>query len=148
MGPPARETTATRLRERTNQLALAGALQRTIAIEAARLAPRVPYASIEEATAARDRVAGLLDEQAAGAGDTVYSALVALRAEIQRTVPGDAAFAHIVTTTQKEPIPSVLLAYQLYGSVEREGDIIARNGIRHPGFVSGELKVISPKEQK
>lgn len=142
-GPAAPETTATRKRERANQLALTGALKRTIAIEAAHLAPLVPYASIEEALAARDRVAALLEEQAAGAGDTAFPALVDLRSEVLRAVPGAAVFARVVTITRRVPIPSLVLAYQLYGSVDQEQDIIARNGISHPGFVVGDLKVLS-----
>jgi prophage DNA circulation protein len=143
LGPDAPTTTATRERERANQIALTGALRRVIAIEAARIAPLVPYASIEEATAARDLVAGLLEEQAAGAGDTAYPALVTLRSDVLRAVPGAAEFARVVTVTRRVAIPSLLLTYQIYGSVDREADVIARNGIRNPGFVVGDLKVLS-----
>lgn len=136
-------TTATRGRERANQLALAGALRRIIAIEAARLAPRVTFATIEEATVVRDQVAEMLEEQAAAAGDEAYPALVDLRSSVLRAVPGSAVFARVVTATRRVPVPSLVLAYQLYGSVDREGDIIARNRIRHPGFVVGDLKVLS-----
>jgi prophage DNA circulation protein len=143
LGPDAPTTTATRERERANQIALTGALRRVFAIEAARIAPLVPYASIEEATAARDRVAAQLEEQAAGAGDTAYPALVTLRSDVLRAVPGAAAFARVVTVTRRVAIPSLLLTYQIYGSVDREADVIARNGIRNPGFVVGDLKVLS-----
>lgn len=142
-GQPVPETTPTRQRERANQLALAGALQRTIAIEAARLAPRVRFSTLEEAIAARDRIAAQLEEQAAGAGDTAYPVLVMLRAQVLRAVPGTAVLARVVTVTRRMPIPSLLLAYQLYGSVDQEEDIIKRNNIRHPGFCVGDLKVIS-----
>lgn len=143
LGVPVVATTATRLRELANQLALTGALRRVMAIEAARLAPLVPYASIEDATAARDQVAALLDEQAQGAGDTAYPALVDLRSQVLRAVPGGAAFARVVTVTRRVAIPSLLLTYQLYGSVDQEADVLARNGIRHPGFIAGDLKVLS-----
>ncbi|MGN6105104.1 MAG: DNA circularization protein [Kofleriaceae bacterium] len=143
VGRPVVGTTATRERERANQLALIGALRRAFAIEAARLLPRVPFATIDEATAARDQVAAMLEEQAAAAGDTAYPALVDLRSEVLRAVPGSSAFARVVTVTRAAAIPSLLLAYQLYGSVDLEPDILARNGIRNPGFVAGELKVLS-----
>lgn len=136
-------TTATRARELANQTALTGALRRVFAIEAARLAPLVPYTSSEDALAARDQVAAMLEEQAELAGDTAYPALVNLRSEVLRAVPGGAAFASVVTVSRNVPIPSLLLAYQLYGAVDREQDVIARNGIRHPGFVAGDLKVLS-----
>ena len=143
LGPPAPATTATRRRELANQLALTGALRRVMVIEAARLAPLVPYVSLEDAIAARDRVAAQLDEQAAGAGGTAYPALVDLRSSVLRAVPGAAAFARVVTITRRVAIPSLVLAYQLYGSVDQAADIIARNKIRRSGFVAGDLKVLS-----
>lgn len=143
LGAAVDATTATRQRELDNQLALTGALRRVFAIEAARLAPLAPYASLEEATAARDQVAAALEEQADGAGDTAYPALVDLRSEVLRSVPGTTAFARVVTVTRRVPIPSLVLAYQLYGSVDQEADILARNNVRHPGFVAGDLKVLT-----
>ena len=132
-----------RERERTNQVEMMAGLRRIIAIEAARLAPMVTFESIEAAQAARDAVAALLEEQAAGAGDTAYPALVTLRSDVLRAVPGTATYARVITVTRRVPVPSLLLAYQLYGSVDQESDIVARNGVRHPGFVAGDLKVLS-----
>jgi prophage DNA circulation protein len=143
LGAPVIPTTTTRQRELANQVALTGALRRTMAIEAARIAPSVPYTSIEDATAARDRVAALLDDQAQLAGDTAYPALVDLRCQLLRAVPGSAALASIVTITRRIAIPSLVLAYQLYGSVDQEADILARNRIQHPGFITGDIKVLS-----
>ncbi len=135
-------TTATRARERENQGAITSALRRILAVEAARLAPVVEYASAEEATAARDRVAAVLDEQAGLADDTAYTSIVTLRSDILRLVPGSRAFASVVTVTRRSQVPSLLLAYQLYGSVELEADVVARNSIRHPGFIAGDVKVL------
>lgn len=142
-GPAIAPTTSTRERELANQTALAGALKQLLVIEAARQAPLVEYTSIDEALAARDSIAALLDEQAQTAGDTAFPALVSLRSEVLRAVPGGRAFARVTTVTRNVPLPSLLIAYQLYGSVDLEPDIIARNGIRHPGFVAGDLKVLS-----
>jgi prophage DNA circulation protein len=143
LGAAVTPVTSTRERELANQTALVAGLRRVMAIEAARLAPLVPYVSIEEATEARDRVAAQLEEQAAGAEDAAYPALVNLRSGVLRAVPGDTAFARIVTVTRNVATPSLLLAYQLYGSVELELDIVERNNVRHPGFLAGELQVLS-----
>jgi hypothetical protein len=152
LGLPAPETTPTRRRERANQLALTGALRRVLAVEAARLVPHIDYASFEEAAAARDRVATRLDEQAeqAAGHDATYQALVALRIEVQRAIPGNRVWPRLVTITQSEPVPLTALVYKLYGPLDPASferlcdDIVARNKIRHPGFVSGELKVLAP----
>lgn len=143
LGPTVVPTTATRERERANQVAFVGALRRILALEAARLAPVVPYVSIEEATDARDRVAAMIEEQEITAEDTAFPALADLRSQVLRAVPGTLQLASVVTVTRNVPTPSLVLAYQLYGSVEREADIVARNSINHPGFVSGELRVLS-----
>ncbi len=141
---PVVATTPTRAAELANQTALCGALRRVLAVEAARLAPLVTYETLEDALAARDRVAAMLEEQAQTAGDTAYPALVDLRSQVLRAVPGSQVFARVVTVTRKTPVPAVVLAYQLYGEVaENDADIVARNGVRHPGFVSGDVKVLS-----
>jgi prophage DNA circulation protein len=143
LGSPVVATTSTRQRELDNQIALTGALRRVIAIEAARLAPTVSFATNDEAIAARDTVASMLDEQAGFAGDTAYPAIVDLRSQVMRAVPGSTAFARVVTVTRNVSIPSLLLAYQLYGSVDLELDVVARNAVKHPGFIAGDLKVLS-----
>lgn len=143
LGAAVAPLTATRAREAANQTALVGALRQVFAIEAARLTPTVPFESIDDASAVRDRVAAMLDEQARGAGDTAYPGLVTLRAELLRAVPGVDLFTRIVTVHRSTATPSLLLAYQLYGSVKLEADILARNRIRNPAFVAGDLQVLS-----
>jgi prophage DNA circulation protein len=143
LGPTILPTTSTRQREADNQAALIGALRRVMAIEAARLAPLVAFASIDDAIAAREQVAAQLEEQAETAGDTAYPAIVDLRSKVLRAVPGSSEFARVVTVTRKVAIPLLVLTYQLYGSVDNEADIIARNSVQHPGFVFGELEVLS-----
>lgn len=136
-------TTSTRARELANQTALTSALRRVFAIAAVRLAPVAPYESIDAALAARDQLTSILDEQAAGAGDDAYPALVDLRSQMLSAVPGGQAFASILSVSRRVAVPSLLLAYQLYGDVDLEADVVARNAIRHPGFVVGDLKVLS-----
>lgn len=143
LGPVVIATTSTRVRELANQTALTSALRRFFAIEAATLAPTVPYESIDAALAARDQLTAILDEQAALADDDAYPALVDLRAQMLAAVPGGQAFASVLSVTRRTPVPSLVLAYQLYGAVDLEADVIARNAIQHPGFVVGDLKVIS-----
>lgn len=143
LGADVDETTSTREQERANQLAITGALRRVIAIEAARRAPLVTFASIDDATVKRDEVANMLDEQSQTAGDTAYPALVTLRADLMRSVPGSTEYPRVVTITRRTATPSLLLAYQLYGAVDGEADILARNGVSNPAFLVGDLKVLS-----
>ncbi len=137
------ETTVNRQRERANQRALDAALKGILAIEACRLAPQVDFETTTYALETRDMLLDMLDELSAGAGDAVYPALVQLRADVARAVPGDAALARVVTIERRVAVPSILLSYQLYGTTEREDDILARNPTSHPAFLSGELEVLS-----
>jgi prophage DNA circulation protein len=116
-------------------------LRRALVIEAARLAPLVAYESLDDAQLDADRIATLLQAQEASAGDS-YPALVNLRARVRRAVPGDAVLARLVTI-ERSDTPSLLLSYQLYGTVDRESEIIARNRASHPGALSGALRVLS-----
>lgn len=135
--------TENRIRERDNHAAMVAALRRILAIEAARLMPSITFDHHDDAVAARDEFAALLIEQEGLAGDEVYPALVQLRTDVSRAIPGDAVLARLVTLDRHVPIPSLLLTYQLYGSVEDESDVVARNRTRHPGFMTGSLKVLS-----
>jgi prophage DNA circulation protein len=143
LGPEPPDTTPTRQRELANRQALERALKRILVIEAARLAPLGAYDSIDYAIATRDQLVAHLDEQAELAGDATYQAIMDLRASLTRAVPGEANLARVVTLSQRTAIPSILLAYRLYGSVDGEDDIIARNRPRHPGFMAGDLEVLS-----
>ena len=52
--------------------------------------------------------------------------------------------ARLTTLTPTEVSPALVLAYDYYEDASREADIVARNGIRHPGFVPVEpLRVIT-----
>jgi prophage DNA circulation protein len=150
--PPPPETTITRQYELVNYGEVDAFLRRGFVTEAARqlsLASRTPgsYASFEDAVAARDRVLTAIDELADGTtDDDMYAALQELRADVAVAVPSEASsLPRIVTYTSPATVPSLVLAHRLYGTVELEEDLVARNRVRHPGFVVGgrELQVLS-----
>lgn len=141
--PAAQGDSAIREQERTNQRALADALRRVLLIEAARLVPTVVYETLQDALSDRDAVAERLEAQAATAGDTAYPALVQLRSDLLRAVPGDQELARLVTLAQSTAVPSLLLAYRLYGALDQEQAIVDRNNAQHPAFLAGDLQVLS-----
>lgn len=140
---PAPGATATRIQERANQSALNAVLRRVLAIEAARLIVDVEYNTADDAQADAALVAASLEDEAAIAGNDAYPALVELRTRVLRAVPGDAILARVETVDRATAVPSILLSYQLYGSQDREADIVARNDAIHPGFLAGSLQVVS-----
>lgn len=145
LGTPTVGVTSTRAREASNHSVIVRALKLEMLSEAARLAPDSGYESLEEATALRDQIAGLLEVHAQSASDDLYPSLVQLRSDVLRAIPGGRYLARVVDVQRAEPVPSLALAYDLYGSTAAEADMIARNAgrVTHPGFVSGTIKVLS-----
>lgn len=89
----------------------------------------------------RDEIDALLEYSAS---DALFQALVDLRA---------AATQHLTQTATNLPrtveykvrteIPALLIAHDLYGDARREAEVVARNRIPHPLFVSaGTIEVI------
>lgn len=107
----------------------------------------ITYESFDEAETIRTQLfaqidAILLDPTTT---DEVYESFYALRAAVQRDMDARAGSqARTMTVISPNSIPALVLSYDLYGSIDHEVDIIARNGIEHPGFVAGnqEVKVI------
>lgn len=68
--------------------------------------------------------------------DGLYQALVTVRTDVNRDV--SARLEQVERMTERTPaqvMPALVLAADWYDSASRAGDITARNGIRHPGFV-------------
>ncbi len=134
--PP--ETTPARRQERANFDALRELIKRFAVLRAAELAPVVAHPSYDEAIAARDSITAKLDEQMEAAGDESYGALVQLRADLVKAVPAEGAnLARLLSIMPATTVPSLVLAHQLYGDVSMESSLVARNRLRHPGFVVG-----------
>jgi prophage DNA circulation protein len=140
--PQVSPTTSTRRRQADNQQALADLVHRAATVEAVRTAATLAYASYDEALALRDELAARLDLQMETAGDASYMALADLRVAlvIDIAIRG-ANLARIAYYTPADTLPALVLAYQIYGDAARDSDIIARNAIRHPGFVTGGDKL-------
>jgi prophage DNA circulation protein len=145
-GPRPAALTSNALQEQRNYDALKTLVQRLAVLRAAEIIVDVEFVTYEEAVAARNAVTELLDEQAELVADDSYPALAQLRADVVQAVPGaDADLPRLLTFTPTETIPSLVLAYQIYGDLTLEGDLIARNRIAHPGFIVGGtvLQVLS-----
>lgn len=96
--------------------------------------PEVPVA--DDVIAARDE----LDEvfwQAALKSDASYYPLVnATRQHVVRHLTAVAASgARLETVTPLETSPALVLAFRHFGDATREGEVVQRNKITHPGFV-------------
>lgn len=131
--------TRTRSRRRvvTNQAAMRS-LARTLTVTAAaRTAAQTEFKSYDEAVAVRDPLASAIEEVAAETtNDRIYDSLMALRAAVVADITARGAdLARQVTYTPAAVLPALVVAYQVYGDIDAAEDIVARNRVRHPGFV-------------
>lgn len=105
------------------------------------------YDSYQAAIKVREELVGRIDaESEATPNDEVYVALSDLRTSVVQAVPNpEQDLARIVQYTPRETLPSLLVAYQIYGDAGRADEIAVRNSLRHPGFLMGgnQLEVLA-----
>lgn len=139
-------TTANRRRQAANQEAVHQLTQRAAVAEAAELSSTLGFASSAEALSLRATLTDAIDAQqeqlsavtGAPVSDSVYDALAALRAAVGRDLTDRGArLPRVRTHTPRAALPAVVVGHQVYGDATRADEIVARNRIRHPGFVPG-----------
>lgn len=113
---------------------------------AASSAAGATFTTYDDAVRARDRILEELDALELEVDDATLQALARLRAEIVQAVPPQGT--DLPRLDRVEPPteePSLVLAYALYRDASRESEIVARNRVRHPGFLAAgvELEVLS-----
>jgi prophage DNA circulation protein len=140
--------TGSRAAEAERQNAVVRIARRSALVEATVAARSVPLDSYDAASALRSRMVDLFDGEldAAGDDDDALAALEALRSKLLDDLRArGGALATVRTLTLASSVPAVLLAYRLYADPERDAELVARNRIRHPGFVPAAvpLEVLS-----
>lgn len=136
--PAVPATTPSRLAQRANQEAVIALTRRAALVEAVRASAAIDFASYQDAAAVRDELADRLDAQMETADDEVYDVLLDLRGAMVEDINArGATLARVIDVTPRTTLPALVLAHQLYGDAAREAEIVARNRIRHPGFVPG-----------
>lgn len=113
----------------------------TAAIEAARSTADVEYATADDALAARDDVVDAIDVVTlSGVSDPVYASLSDLRAAVATDLTTRGAqLPHLARVTLPQTMPALVAAYRVHGDAARDGEIVTRNAIRHPGKVPGGI---------
>jgi len=139
---PTSSSTINRIAAARNQDALASLARRASAVEAARAAGEIDFASDREAAGTRDQLLELIDtelEAASIAGDDdAFRELRALLAVSSESIKAKGATAaRVITVSPAQTEPAEVFAYRLYADAERAGEIIDRNLVVHPLFLSG-----------
>ncbi|WP_263264038.1 DNA circularization N-terminal domain-containing protein [Pseudomonas sp. RIT-PI-S] len=110
----------------------------TASLEQQTIAPveraEVPVAN--DVIAARDALDDAFWQASLKADATYYPVINAARQQVIRHLSAVAASGvQLVTVTPLQTLPALVLAYRRFGDATREGEVIQRNKITHPGFV-------------
>ena len=108
-------------------------------------ADTTPRVSHDDLLATRNAVIAAIDSESLYCDDTVFTALQSARAAVWKDLTARAKdSARLRTITVPEVMPALAVAYDVYEDATRDAEIVARNRIRHPGFVpAGPLKVMT-----
>lgn len=139
--------TVSRSRQAANRIAFVDLVRRSAAVESGRRSADLDFTSRQDALAARDTLAGRLDDAVVAAGDgaddEAFAALTDLRVAVIRDLSArGAALPSTVEVIPETTLPVLVLSNRLYGAdpgtvISRAADLSGRNRIRHPGFVPG-----------
>jgi prophage DNA circulation protein len=106
----------------------------------ARAAGRVKWESYEDAIAARRALELAIDDQAGQVSDGEYLALMDLRARLaQQVPPANVNLPRLRRVVLPRATSSITLAYRLYDDTTRAEEIAARNHVKHPAFLPGNV---------
>jgi len=131
-----------------NRMALSAYQRRAATAEAARSAALSAPASRAEAATLRENVTDAVDTVLdAATDDTVFAAFTDLQAATVKALADSAGSApEVVTVRQSTVAPSLVVAHRTVADLDApavETEILARNKVRHPGFVPpGGLEVL------
>lgn len=132
-------TTPSRAQQARNQEAIADIVRRAAVIAAARAASEKDFTVFQDAAAVRTELSERIETLLlATTNDAAFNALVGLRAAMVNDLTARGAdLARLVIYTPAGTVPALALAYDLYADAGRDGEIVARNRVPHPGFIVG-----------
>lgn len=109
----------------------------------AKAVPAMTFESRTDALEIRDDIVDQIDNLLeTSKTDDEYQALKTLKSEVILYLPPeDLDLPQVRTIQVPDTLSSLIVSYNLYGSVDEEADIIKRNNIRHPAFIDPSKKL-------
>jgi prophage DNA circulation protein len=143
--PEFKTITPSRQQQLVNQTAIVNLVNQTALIEASRASTNFAYDSSQDAIAVRNELSEALYQQMHTVDDDTFRVLQDLRAGVVTDLTERAAnLKQIRSYTPQDTLPSLVVAHKLYQDASRADEIVARNQVAHPGFVTGgkQLEVL------
>jgi prophage DNA circulation protein len=134
--PPAQ--TPSRIREAELFRLQCAMIKRVHVIRISEIAADAPFAVSNDAEKVRDSIVEELERELETTNDDEYRALTDLKIAVIQAIPGeDRQLQKRIVVTPKVTTQSLVLAYQFYGDISRELEIVESDPIKHPGFIIG-----------
>ncbi len=144
--------TPSRGRQRANQAAIVALVRRAAAAEAVAAVSEIAFSSYDQAAEIRDDLAADIDQLVLEAGDAgddgAFRSLEDLRTALIRDVnQRGGSLARVFSYQAGDTLPALVIAQRVYGDASRDLEIVERNRIAHPGFVSAgrPLELLAPE---
>lgn len=135
---------ATQARLTSNSNAIVDLIRQSAASAAAEVAIGTDFQTRNEAETVRDKIADSLDRQSEITESTpLYISLTDMRSALVQAIPEE-GLPELISVAVNHPVPSLVLAYELYEDALKGDEIVARNRIKHPGFIGpADVQVVS-----
>ena len=141
--PPVVGTTLNRNQERANQAALINFVRSLATVRFAAVVGIEEYRDREQARANRDSATEALDGREAAANTNAFRTLRGLRAAVVEHVREELLrLPPVIVATPASVQPSLAIAWDVYESIDRAGDIVGRAGAPRPGFLPAQPIVL------
>ena len=120
-------------------------VRQSVLAQAVGISSLIAASVLDEAVDSRNRLCAALDNECLTAPDAVYTALQDGRGKVWKDLTVRSRdSARLATLQPPMTAPALVLAYDYYEDAARDGDIVSRNRIRHPGFVPPDpLRVLT-----
>lgn len=148
--PAVATPTPSRIIQAANQAVLIQTVQCAAAAAAVTVVTDMTFTSYDDAAGIRDALAEQLDTLATAIADSGNAALADAVDDLRLSMSADvtargASLARLYAYTPTQTEPAVVIAQRLYGDATMAEDILARNAVANPGFLSAgvALEVIS-----
>ena len=135
---PAAPAVYTRSRQQayTNTVAINALMRQVLVAQAVGVSSLADARVYDDTIGLRNNLTQVLDAEALNASDATFTALTDARGTVWRDLTERSrSGARLTSRTPPETTPALVLAYDLYDDATRNAEIVARNGVRHPGFV-------------
>lgn len=127
--------------QRDNQDAMIALARQAALSNQAKSAVNVTYTSTAGAIEARGFVIDEIEAQLATAtNDELINGLQDLQSNLVKALPST-NLADLITFVPSETTPAILIAYEIFKSLDKEDEILDQNNILHPAFVPGGIGV-------